>query len=231
MTSEDTEERKESSKRLRDKRKTPIILGVVAAIVIVAGAGMWVWHEQPSFCGAICHVPMDPYLDTYEAEPGQSATDKWGNDVVDASAMTAAYHRVSSDATCLSCHTPVLSEQVSEGINWVSGNYEVVLNDAYDGVLLERGATDLTEASGAANDELCLNESCHNITRDELAEMTSDRAFNPHVIQHDKLDCTTCHKAHRASVYYCTKCHDEAESDLPVGWLSMKDAAALPATA
>lgn len=223
-----TEEKKASPRR---PKKAPMLIGVVAAIVVVAGAGLWVWHEQPSFCGAICHVPMDPYLDTYEAEPGQAATDKWGNPVTDAAAMTAAYHRAAEDATCLDCHTPVLSEQISEGVNWMSGNYEVVLNDAYDGVLLERDAAQLTEASGADKDELCLNESCHPMTRDELAEKTSDRAFNPHVVQHDKLDCTTCHKAHRASVYYCTKCHDEAEDELPAGWLTMKDAADLPATA
>ncbi len=223
-----TEEKKASPKR---PKKAPVIIGVVAAIVVVAGAGMWVWHEQPSFCGAICHVPMDPYLETYEAEPGQAGTDKWGNEVTDAAAMTAAYHRAEADSSCLDCHTPVLSEQISEGINWVSGNYEVVLNDTYDGVLLERSASQLTEASGVAKDELCLNDSCHPMTREELAEQTADRAFNPHVIQHDKLDCTTCHKAHRASVYYCTQCHDEAEDDLPAGWLSMKEAGALPATA
>lgn len=60
-----TEEKKASPKR---PKKAPVIIGVVAAIVVVAGAGMWVWHEQPIFCGAICHVPMDPYLETYEAE-------------------------------------------------------------------------------------------------------------------------------------------------------------------
>ncbi|MCI8468799.1 MAG: cytochrome c3 family protein [Eggerthellaceae bacterium] len=223
-----TDEKKASPKR---PKKAPIVVGVVAAILVVAGAGMWVWHEQPSFCGAICHVPMDPYLDTYDAEPGQAAADKWGNDVADAMAMTAAAHRVDAGATCLSCHTPVLAEQVSEGVNWVSGNYEVVLNDTYDGVLLERGAADLTEASGKASDELCLNEACHAMTRDELAEQTADRAFNPHVVQHDKLDCTTCHKAHRASVYYCTKCHAEAADELPEGWLTMKEAGQLEATA
>lgn len=119
-----TEEKKASPKR---PKKAPVIIGVVAAIVVVAGAGLWVWHEQPSFCGAICHVPMDPYLETYEAEPGQAGTDKWGNEVTDAAAMTAAYHRAEADSSCLDCHTPVLSEQISEGINWVSGNYEVVL--------------------------------------------------------------------------------------------------------
>ena len=36
-----------------------IVAGAVAAVIVVAGAGFWVWHEQPSFCNAICHSPMD----------------------------------------------------------------------------------------------------------------------------------------------------------------------------
>ena len=212
-------------------RKRLVALGVVVAIVAVAGAGLWVWHEQPSFCGAICHMPMNQYVETYDAEPGQPARDKWGNEVSDAGAMTAAYHRSETGATCLSCHTPVLSEQISEGVNWVSGNYEVVMNETFDGVLLERNESELTEASGKAGTEFCLNESCHNMTRDELTEKTADREFNPHVMQHDNYDCSTCHKAHRASIYYCTKCHSEAADDLPAGWLTMKDAEKLGATA
>ena len=90
----------------RPRKRMAVTLGVIAAIVVVAGAGLWVWHEQPSFCGAICHMPMSQYVDTYEAEPGQAATDKWGNEVSDASAMTAAYHRSETGATCLSCHEP-----------------------------------------------------------------------------------------------------------------------------
>ena len=60
------------SKRIgkRKGRRWPIVVGVIAAVVVAAGAGFWVWHEQPSFCAAICHTPMDEYLETYEQEPG-----------------------------------------------------------------------------------------------------------------------------------------------------------------
>ena len=44
-----------------------IVAGVVAAVIVVAGAGFWVWHEQPSFCNAICHSPMDYYVETYDS--------------------------------------------------------------------------------------------------------------------------------------------------------------------
>lgn len=44
------------------RAKASIVIGVVAAVIIAAGAGFAVWHDQPSFCNAICHTPMDPLL-------------------------------------------------------------------------------------------------------------------------------------------------------------------------
>lgn len=201
------------------KRKRGLIAGAVAlAIVVVAGAGLWVWHEQPSFCGAICHTPMDAYLNTYEADLNQAATDKYGNTVEDPHSMLAAYHGKLGN-TCMDCHIPTLGEQVSEGMAWVGGNYTFPL--------VERTASELTEASGRDADELCLNESCHNLTRDDLAEATADMGlYNPHEAHHLELECTTCHKAHRASVMYCTQCHATAE--VPQGWLSMGQSNELP---
>ena len=49
----------------RKAKRGWIIGGVVAVVIVVAGAGFWVWHETPSFCNAICHSPMDSYVDTY----------------------------------------------------------------------------------------------------------------------------------------------------------------------
>lgn len=195
----------------RKRTRTAIIAGVAVAIVIVAGAGFWVWHEQPSFCGAICHTPMDNYLATYEADLNEPTTDKWGNEVTDPHSMLAAYHGKLGN-TCMDCHIPTLGEQVSEGGAWLTGNYAFPL--------VERTANELTETSGREPDELCLNEACHNITRDDLVEKTAEMGiYNPHEAHHMELECTTCHKAHRASVMYCTQCHAQAE--VPEGWLSM----------
>ena len=55
------EESKPSGKRRG--RRWPIVVGVIAAVVVAAGAGFWVWHEQPSFCNAVCHDPMDVYVE------------------------------------------------------------------------------------------------------------------------------------------------------------------------
>ena len=125
--------------------------------------------------------------------------------------MLAAYHGKLGN-TCLDCHVPTLGEQISEGGAWLAGNYTFPLT--------ERTASELTEASGRSADELCLNEACHNLTRDDLYEKTADMGtYNPHWAHHEELECTTCHKAHRASVMYCTQCHAQAE--VPEGWLSM----------
>lgn len=207
----------------KSRKKIGVIVGVIAVVLVAAGASLWVWHEQPSFCGAICHTPMDNYLATYEAEPGQPTTDKWDNEVADASSMLAPVHRTEDGATCLTCHEPVMSQQISEGLNWVSGNYMFPLN--------ERTTDQIGEPVGKNSDELCLNESCHHVTddgtelktRDDLIAATANMGtYNPHEAHHMELECGTCHKAHRASVNYCTQCHATAE--VPEGWISMSQA-------
>lgn len=133
-------------------KKWPIVVGVVVVVLIAAGAGFWVWHEQPSFCAAICHTPMDEYLETYEQEAGTAGVDKWGNEVANTNAMLAVSHKAQGK-DCMACHVPTLSEQMSEGMNWVTGNYVYPLE--------ERDTEMLTEARGVDADEFCLNESCH----------------------------------------------------------------------
>ena len=76
-----------------------IIVGVVAAVLVVAGAGFWVWHEQPSFCNAICHSPMDKYVETYyEGDPGKLVT----------------AHAEAGDA-CLDCHEAEITTPACHG--------------------------------------------------------------------------------------------------------------------
>ena len=77
----------------KSRKKAPITIAVIAAIVVVAGAGLWVWHEQPSFCAAICHIPMDPYLETYEEEANAEGVDKWNNPVSNTNDMLSVTHR------------------------------------------------------------------------------------------------------------------------------------------
>ncbi len=196
----------------KKRKRWPIVVGVVAVVLVVAGVGFWTWHETPSFCGAICHTPMDEYLTTYDQQPDTAGVDKWGNQVSNTSALLSVSHQYNgAKATCLSCHAATLSEQVSEGTNWISGNYYYPL--------YERDGTNLTAARGAQSDEFCLNSSCHNISRSDLIEATSDNLRNPHVSQHSEFQCTDCHKAHRASVNACSECHNDAPK--PDGWITV----------
>ena len=239
-----------ADKAAKPKKKghAPIIGGVVAVVVIAAVAGGLVWHEQPSFCNAICHTPMDGYLATYEAEPGQPATDKWGNEVADASGMMAALHRQKGEEngesiTCLSCHVPTLSEQLSEGMHWVTGSYNVsqTLDETF--VPTERNGEQLTEARKSDSEAFCLNSGCHTnddgsvMTKEDLEKLTADKYGdrNPHATDSSlpsnhtaKLACTDCHKAHRASVMGCSQCH--SDSKIPEGWLSSLEASELEPT-
>ena len=210
-------------------RKKQIVIGVVAVLVVIC-VGVGVWHDQPSFCNAICHTPMDGYLTTYEATPGQPAKDKWDNEVSDASAMMAPVH-AKEGVSCVGCHVPTIGEQVSEGLSWVSGNYGVIQTNNLHFVPEEKGLSELTHARGIASEQFCLNSGCHTtssgaaMTRDDLVEKTSYMKYNVHTQPHGDVACSDCHKAHRASTVTCNQCHTEAT--LPEGWISPTEAEAL----
>ena len=61
-------------------------------------------------------------------------------------AMLAVSHKAQGK-DCMSCHVPTLSEQMSEGINWVTGNYVYPLEERDTDMLTERAA--LTATSSA----------------------------------------------------------------------------------
>lgn len=213
----------EKAAKKAGKKKWPIVVGVVAVVLIAAGAGFWVWHEQPSFCAAICHTPMDAYYDTYNT----GDYDKYGNaldsDDAKTSMMSYLHKENGANATCLSCHVPTLSEQVSEGLAWISGNYTVLGTNTNGQMILEsKTLDDLTAARGVEGTEFCINDSCHKDLKDDdafveaTANLSSSR--NPHKFQHGDVDCTECHKAHTQSTNYCGSCHSDAP--LPDGWVS-----------
>lgn len=224
-----TDERNERKPRRRNKRKLIATVGVVAAVLIVAGAGFMVWHEQPSFCGAICHTPMDPYYENYSQEQGVEGTDKYGNEVSNTNAMMAVLHK-SNDTTamseirCLDCHEPTIAEQANEGIHWVTGGYEFPLN--------EQTVGHMAEWRGLEGSQFCANENCHSyllgsdgtVDYNKLEQATMDMEFNPHDQYHsNQMECSTCHKGHRASVMACTACHEHENEPVPDGWVTAQE--------
>ena len=213
------EPEKKKAPRKPIKKTKAIVASVIAVVVLAcAGGGFWVFHETPEFCDFLCHNPQDPYNPTYYAQPGEAATDKWGNEVKDASGMMSAVHRVDADANCLSCHEPTLTEQVTEAMEWATGNFYNPLS--------ERSLENLVRwHDGMEPTSFCLRPGCHDLTKETLTEKTADMVRNPHSWHHSEYTCSDCHKSHRASVMVCSQCHDDAE--IPTGWLSWNEADSL----
>lgn len=179
---------------IKKKRKWPVVLGVVAVVLVAAVVGFGVWHAQPSFCNAVCHQPMDPYVEGYYSQ--------------DDSLLVSTH--ASAGAKCLDCHEPTLSQQVSEGVAWISGDFEVPMESRSETI--------------AVND-FCL--SCHDdgdastgMDWDDIVSSTADwngqPGVNPHANHYfDNLQCGSCHSMHGTSSLVCSDCH---VMELPEGW-------------
>ena len=117
----------------RRGRRWPIVVGVVAVVLVAAGAGFWAWHEQPGFCNAVCHDPMDAYVEGYYE---------------DAALMANEHAR--ADVTCFQCHEANIEEQVTEGLAWVRGDFAT----DESGHLTVQGVT--------ADKKMCATGGCHD---------------------------------------------------------------------
>ena len=213
----------------RMSKKAKVTIAVIVAVIAVGGFGFYQWHETPEFCGAICHSPMDMYLVNYT----DGEYDAYGNKMESeeqSMAMMAFMHKEVNNQTCLQCHVAAMEEQITEGVHWITGNYEIAGTNSlgYD-YMHDATADQLVKYRSVTADQFCLAEGCHTttegaaiMTRDQLTEATAymgDR--NPHKFdQHYGVNqCTDCHKGHSQSVNMCTDCHDDAP--VPDGWLTV----------
>lgn len=214
----------------RLSKKTKVAAGVIIAVVLVGGIGFYQWHEQPSFCGAICHDPMDMYLVNYT--DGQY--DAYGNEMqsdAQSMAMMAYMHKEVNNQTCLQCHVAAMEEQVTEGIHWITGNFETAGTNSLGYTYMHDATGDqLVKYRSVTADQFCLADGCHTttagealMTREQLTEATAYLGErNPHKFdQHYGVNqCTDCHKGHSQSVNMCSDCHDDAP--IPDGWLTVE---------
>lgn len=167
---------------VKKRRKWPIAVGCVAAVLAVAAAGFFVWHEQPGFCNAICHVPMDNYVQGY-----------FGDESLCANAHFQA------ETTCLQCHEPKLDEQIAEGLAWVRGDFAVDENG------------DIATVGVTADEKMCAQAGCHDMGAviEATQDWGGEPGVNPHDShQGTAIDCSNCHGVHKTSNMYCNACHD-----------------------
>lgn len=205
------------------------IVGVAAVVIVAAGAGMWSWHEQPGFCSTMCHIESD-YVANWEQPQNQPGTDKYGQPVSNTNAMMAVLHRendttAKSQIVCVDCHVPNMVELAHDGMNFVTGNYYVPRD--------ERSLSQMMSWDGKEGTQFCVNENCHSylmgqdgmVDTARLEAVTRELEFNPHERYHENMtiECSACHKGHRASVLACTGCHEHADVTLPDGWLTYQE--------
>ncbi len=188
-------------------RKRWAILGAVVAIVAVAAAGFNAWHAQPTFCNAVCHDPMDAYVEGY-LHDGESL---------------AFAHGVAGK-TCLDCHPATLKAQVEEATSWVFGSFET---DAQE---------KLSKSGVAFGYRDCAKSGCHDFESVIAAteDWGGEVGVNPHYshqfygghatserIEGSEgafaMDCSNCHVSHGTSVLWCNSCHD---FEVPAGWIN-----------
>ncbi|MEI3230567.1 MAG: cytochrome c3 family protein [Gordonibacter pamelaeae] len=184
----------EPASKKRPKRGW-IVAGVVAAVIVVAGAGFWVWHEQPSFCNAICHSPMDYYVETYDSGDPQ---------------LGVTVHAKAGES-CLR-----LPHRRADDPN-LGGDGLGVRQLPHD-----RGRHHARH--GQATRQRGVLRAPRVPRRQVLDEITAglwgfagnDEKYNPHANHEDAaLECGDCHKAHENQVLVCNECHDLT---LPEGW-------------
>lgn len=147
---------------------------VIVALVAVGLGGMAVLHQSdtnPNFC-ASCHI-MQPNVNSY----------------LTGTNLDHAHQQ--AGVQCKECHDYDVLAEVTSGINFVVGNYEV----GADGKLSKR----------AYGNEMCLQ--CH-ISQDHVAQKTDFLERNPHDNHYGKMDCKTCHVSHGEQIDYCSQCHD-----------------------
>lgn len=176
------------------KKKKFVVIGVVAVVVIAAAVGFGIWHAQPSFCNAICHSPMDSYVEEYySGDANQLIT-----------------HHASAGKVCVDCHNPGLQTQISEAVSWVSGDF-------YDPLESRSSEFATREFCLTCHDD---GDASTGEDWNDIVSATEDwggsKDFNPHSSHLGNVDCGTCHSMHGQSQLECAACH--SNSELPEGW-------------
>jgi hypothetical protein len=162
----------------KKRGRAKITVGIIVAVLVVACAGGWAWHNTPSFCGTLCHNTMSEHLENF------NGTDESGG------AGLASVH-AKANLGCLDCHVADLESQITELQAQITGTYgDLTLGSRY-----------------YVDNDQCLSchGGSYDALAEETADLGS---YNPHEQVHGQMNCNECHKGHVEQVNTCGQCHD-----------------------
>lgn len=167
------EESNNSQKKLFNKKFILIVIVIFILVGVGTAAGLLKASEKPSFC-ASCHV-VEPYYVSWN----------------DGSLLD--HKHAEQDITCQECHKKSIPDKAMEGLNYVTGNYELPL-----------------EGGPEEGRDFCLE--CHSAegkgaSWDEIKAATDFEESNPHDSHNGEQDCYVCHSMHEPSHVFCSECH------------------------
>lgn len=167
-----------------------IIIGMaVFALIVISGFATLKASDKPSFCNS-CHNMSVQY---------NSYTNKNNSNLL-------AYEHAKAKVTCHDCHQDSLTTKVSEGVKYVTGNYQFPMKTM------------------TFSKTMCLK--CHNWkeVQQKTASLSTKANENPHNSEHGgQRECSQCHKVHEKSTNLCTKCHTVSwENKLPSSWTNLQ---------
>jgi hypothetical protein len=100
---------------------------------------------------------------------------------------------------CKDCHDYPVQAEITSGIAYITGNYEVVQTDPVT------GKAEPALARRKFKETMCTK--CH-ISLEHVATLTDFLPRNPHDSHNGALPCNTCHVSHGQQIDYCAQCHD-----------------------
>ena len=157
--------------------KYSLIANLVLVIGIAAAIGGMAVIEQsdtnPAFCGT-CHV-MQANVNSY----------------LTSNHLDNVHQQ--AGVQCKECHDYPLMAEIASGVNYMTGNYEVV------------SADNPALAKRTFGEEMCTK--CHG-TMEQVARKTDYLKFNPHDAEAmGSFTCSDCHVSHGAQIDTCGECH------------------------
>jgi hypothetical protein len=174
----------EQKKGIMGKLSPKRIMLIFLMLVVLSGvafAAMEKASDNPKFC-VICH-DMQPYYDSWHD-----------------SNLLAKKH-ADAGVKCHDCHEPSVSQQTSEGIKYITGDFEKPLKQRQ------------------FSKDNCLK--CHDYN--DVTAKTNFSGINPHKSHKGELECYTCHSMHRQSTVLCAQCHSFSWiKKLPDDWNKTK---------